>query len=78
MLPSTARSRTRTTMGMAAAAIFALTLLLSSLAGAAAEDGHDADQPLNVSVDVTDHGAVATEVSTSISAVGTLPDSTLR
>lgn len=74
MLPSTARSRTRTTMGMAAAAIFALTLLLSSLAGAAAEDGHDADQPLNVSVDVTDHGAVATEVSTSISAVGTLPD----
>ena len=49
---------------------------LASLGLASSAAGDDASEGLDLSTEVTDHGLVGTEVSTSVSEAGTLPDGT--
>lgn len=63
-----------------AAGAFAAVVALGLTTTSASADGDGADDPLtgvrDLVVDVTDHGPVGTEVSTSQAEVGTLPDGT--
>lgn len=69
MNPSPTRPHVRLVAATAIAAVASL-----GLASAAA--GDDTPDGLGLTAEVTDHGPVATEVSTSVSETGTLPDGT--
>lgn len=56
------------------AMLASLSLAVLSVPGAGANEAQSLNSELDLVAEVTDHGVVAPEVSTSISAVGTLPD----
>ena len=73
---SSPRSGIRPVGTVAAATLAALSLAAAGAVSAAADDVDDPRDDLDLTAEVTDHGVTAAEVSTSIAAVGTLPDGT--
>jgi len=61
---------------VAVATLASVSLAVVGAVGASADGVEDPVQELGLSADVTDHGVIAPEVSTSIAAVGTLADGT--